>query len=142
MLPADEVVEDLTRLVFETVVGRTATRDESQPNSPRAYTVEVLGAWTGSISVEASDELARLVTRSMFDCLDAPPDDVRDAMCELANVIGGNLKGLMPGPSALSVPRVTAGESAPSDAKQLLFSCAGEPFSVTVRAIQPENSQL
>jgi len=34
-------------------------------------------------------------------------DDVRDALGEIANVIGGNVKGLLPERSALSLPVVT-----------------------------------
>lgn len=141
MLPDDEVVEELTRGVFETVVGAPASRAASQPCGARAYAVDVLGAWSGSVSIEVGDRLATIVATAMFDTPETAPDDVRDAMCELANVIGGNLKGLMPGPSTLTIPRVEECEEAPPGSKQLLFSCHGEPFSVTVRARQPENNQ-
>lgn len=147
MLPADDLVEELTRTVFETVVGRTATRegvaapDPATTPPPRAYAVDVLGAWTGSISIEISEPLAGRLAQSMLDAPEAEPDDVRDAMCELANVIGGNLKGLMPGPSVLSVPRVADCEPVAVNAKQLVFCCEGQPFSVTVRTIVPPKSR-
>ena len=57
------------------------------------------------------------------------------SMGELANIIGGNLKGLLPGPSVLSVPRVAECEPVAVHAKQLVFCCEGQPFSVTVRTV-------
>ena len=38
-----------------------------------------------------------------------PAEDVADAVGELVNMIGGNVKSLMPGPSTLSLPLVRAG---------------------------------
>ncbi len=40
-----------------------------------------------------------------------PTADVRDALGEMANVIGGNLKGLMPESGALTVPVVERGSA-------------------------------
>jgi chemotaxis protein CheX len=40
---------------------------------------------------------------------DVTDDDKRDVVAELANMIGGNLKSLLPGPLYLSLPTVLAG---------------------------------
>ncbi len=40
-------------------------------------------------------------------------DDVRDALGELTNMLGGNLKALLPGTNALGLPRVAWGPELP-----------------------------
>jgi len=65
-----------------------------------------------------------------------PDEDVADAVGELVNMIGGNVKSLMPGPSVLSLPVVAAGRVArPSDsveACRLDATWAGSPLVVSV----------
>jgi chemotaxis protein CheX len=58
-------------------------------------------------------ELASAAAEAMFA---AEPgslsaDEVSDALGELTNMIGGNIKSLLPAPSRLSVPSVAEGES-------------------------------
>lgn len=62
----------------------------------------------GTMLLECTPSLAYAFTARLMqvptpDCLD---DDVRDAMGELANMIGGNLKGLMPEETCVSTPSV------------------------------------
>ncbi|MEQ7847067.1 chemotaxis protein CheX [Nocardioides kribbensis] len=69
------------------------------------------GAWEGAVLVAVTDRLARDVAAAMLalDPADLAPEDVSDALGELVNVIGGNVKSLMPGPSTLSLPLVASG---------------------------------
>jgi chemotaxis protein CheX len=65
--------------------------------------------------------------------------DVADAVGELANMIGGNIKSLLPGPSALTLPLVRLGGSAlhlPSSTEsvRLELTWQGEPVRVSVWA--------
>ncbi|HVD28484.1 MAG TPA: chemotaxis protein CheX [Mycobacteriales bacterium] len=55
--------------------------------------------------------LARTAASAMFDrpAEALTDDEVADALGELTNMIGGNLKSLLPGPSRLSMPAVTVG---------------------------------
>ena len=101
----------------------------------------VSGAWNGVVSVEIADAVAHTATQTM---LGLGPDeqisteDVADAVGELVNMIGGNVKSLMPGPSALSLPLVARGTIAsPSDLTQVArrdLSWAGSLLRVTVMA--------
>jgi chemotaxis protein CheX len=73
--------------------------------------VHVTGDWEGSVILEASAQLSRQATAAMFDM---PPDEVgddemADALGELANIVGGSVKGLMPGGCRLSLPTVALG---------------------------------
>jgi chemotaxis protein CheX len=83
--------------------------------------------------------------------LDGPLDDedVADAVGELANMIGGNIKGLMPGPSVLTLPVVASGrfgvtprEVSSADAPRSVVEVSrmdavwrGDPVQVTVYAV-------
>ena len=73
--------------------------------------MSVTGAWEGTVAVARSDELARLITGTCFDVdpLEADSSEINDAVGEIANMIGGNVKALMPAPSQLSLPTVTTG---------------------------------
>lgn len=72
-------------------------------------TVAVSGAWSGRIVIELSDAAARDVAALMLDVGAATDAEMRDAIGELANIVGGNVKSLMPEPSALTLPEVHEG---------------------------------
>ncbi|TNM44209.1 chemotaxis protein CheX [Nocardioides albidus] len=75
----------------------------------------ISGGWQGAVTVELDEALARRLTTQMLDLPadEAPSDsDVADAVGELVNMVGGNVKSLMPGPSVLSLPAVAAGRAA------------------------------
>ncbi|MFL6061046.1 MAG: chemotaxis protein CheX [Marmoricola sp.] len=107
--------------------------------------VTVSGEWEGMVSVELPTSLAEEVTCKMLglvDGLDQPADeDVADAVGELVNMIGGNVKSLMPGPSVLSLPVVAAGRVArPSDVTEVCRLDAvwgGAPLLVSVHVHRP-----
>jgi len=73
--------------------------------------VSITGEWEGTVAVACSDTLARLITGVFFgvEPAEADPSEVDDAIGEMANMIGGNVKALMPAPSQLSLPTVTTG---------------------------------
>lgn len=73
--------------------------------------VHVTGEWEGSVIVQASPRLSRDATAAMFDMPvdEVGDDEMADALGEVANIIGGSIKGLMPGSCRLSLPTVTLG---------------------------------
>jgi len=102
--------------------------------------VSVHGDWTGSITVELSGAVAQSLTRLMLALADEPLEDadIADAVGELVNMIGGNVKSLMPGPSALTLPVVAAGRAAHAtdlaEVARLDAVWNGEPVRVSVHA--------
>lgn len=104
--------------------------------------VSVHGGWTGSITVELSHAVAQSLTRLMLAMGDEPlaDADIADAVGELVNMIGGNIKSLMPGPSALTLPVVAAGRAAHAtdmgEVARFDALWAGEPVRVSVHAPQ------
>ncbi|GAA2976291.1 chemotaxis protein CheX [Actinokineospora diospyrosa] len=75
-----------------------------------AASVAMVGAYEGHLVVSCSHKASRDVASVLFamEPDEVTPDDVGDALGELANVLGGNVKSVLPSPSQLSLPRVSA----------------------------------
>jgi chemotaxis protein CheX len=117
-----------------------------QPGQPapapgsRTFTgcVQITGAWEGAVTVHCSEELARVLTAAMFmvDPADTTPEEVTDALGELANMVGGNVKALLPEPCRISLPAVADGMdyrlSVPGarPVSAVTWTCGGEPVMV------------
>ena len=74
--------------------------------------VHVSGEWTGSVFLSCDLEVAAGAAEAMFaaDPGSLSADEVSDAVGELTNMVGGNVKSLLPAPSRLSVPTIAVGE--------------------------------
>lgn len=138
----DETIRDLTRTVWETVLGLPADEgaDGAVAGDAIRASVDIRGEWVGTVSLSFSHVLARKLTAAMLAMPEdeATADLVRDVSGELANVIGGNVKGLLPGRCSLSVPRVEGAAAARAEERRVWFYCAGEPFVVAVFSGLPE----
>ncbi|GAA3871762.1 hypothetical protein GCM10022243_41290 [Saccharothrix violaceirubra] len=73
-----------------------------------AASVSVAGAWEGTLVVSCTDDASREVASALFamPVSEVTPADIGDALGELANVLGGNVKSMLPSPSTLSLPEV------------------------------------
>lgn len=96
--------------------------------------VEISGTTQMTVSVDCSEVLARRLGAAMFDVDEEALsiEDVVDALGEVANIIGGNIKALLPGPSELGLPTVHHRKALhPLDAVvEQAFDCMGEPLRV------------
>ncbi len=110
-----------------------------------AGSVGVTGASDCLISVEMGIGTAREVGAAMFmmSADEISMSDVTDSVGEMTNMVGGNIKSLLPEPSTLSLPVVAQGESPTLrvvGAQSLLsqsFICADGPLLVSVWNRQP-----
>jgi hypothetical protein len=104
--------------------------------------VDVVGPWTGSVVLTTGRETAAGLTRALLG-EDAPAEledeDVADAFGEIANVVGGNVKAALPGPSALSLPDVGDAPAVrnPADVCRIDVLWRGEPLSISVQGALP-----
>ncbi len=110
VLSADDVWE-IAQEVWESMLGLSAVRADHAFGLDGAVTasVELHGEWSGMVSVTCPPASALAVTRAMLDLpVAAEPEaaDVDDVMGEIANVLGGNVKALVPGGARLGLPRV------------------------------------
>jgi chemotaxis protein CheX len=116
-----------------------AAMTSSSPGT-RTFTgcVQITGAWEGAVTVHCSEALARQLTAAMFmvDPGDTTPEEVSDALGELANMVGGNVKALLPDPCRISLPAVADGMdyrlSVPGarPVTAVTWTCLGEPLMV------------
>jgi chemotaxis protein CheX len=119
--------------------------EQEAPGAPRPdgdagwvhASIAVTGGWSGHITLDVSRAGADVLTRRMLLSDEVSQDDVADAVGELVNVLGGNVKGLLLEESALGLPQVrTYDEPAPRRAAvevchaELLW--AGHPVDVRV----------
>jgi hypothetical protein len=116
------------------------------PDDAVSSWVDVTGPWTGAVVLTCG----RRTAEELAVCLlkeHAPPvlddEDVADALGELANVVGGNVKALLPGPSVLGLPEVgqPPASGAPADTCRVELLWRGQSLTVTVQgsagAVQP-----
>jgi chemotaxis protein CheX len=101
-------LETLTRDIWATMVGLDLV-DAVMAGSPDpgiSSQVEIQGDSEVALRIDCSVDLARRVAARLFDL---PEDEleielVLDAMGEMANILGGNIKGMWPGAIRLSLP--------------------------------------
>ena len=145
-----EEILGITRDVWESFTGRAVEVADGQPRLDGGDVivgcVTVSGEWRGSVLLACPARLARMAASAMFDRpADALDDqEVADALGELTNMVGGNIKSLIPGPSRLSMPAVTVGASpAVKPPRAVLvatvsLACEGLPLTVSVWREGPE----
>lgn len=106
-LPSPLDVYQVATMVWESVLGlplRPVSREV--PAGPVGAQVVINGAWVGRVRLTCSLALARQVSGALFeiDQDQVDEDHIQDALGELANMIGGNIKALLPQPSMMSLP--------------------------------------
>ncbi|MBG0833344.1 chemotaxis protein CheX [Planomonospora sp. ID67723] len=82
---------------------------EEAPGMPCVIAaVSVTGAWEGHVVMSFSEPASKLAASALMGMEDeeVTRDDIADAVGELVNVIGGNVKSLLPDGSLLSLPHV------------------------------------
>jgi hypothetical protein len=104
--------------------------------------VDITGPWTGSVVLTCAPTTAQALTESVL--MTRPPavvddEDVADALGELANVLGGNIKSVLPGQSKLRLPQLG---SAPSvglldDVCRVAGQWRGQFLTITVQGAVP-----
>jgi chemotaxis protein CheX len=96
--------------------------------------VRISGTWEGRVVMCVPFSLARECGAHMHGRVAAAltDDDVSDAWGELVNVVGGNLKALLPSPSQLALPEVRETmtwdpvEPGSISLNAITFACLGE----------------
>lgn len=108
-------LEQLLDQIWESLTDTPAVLDFSTPEfsvpdgTPLiSAAVHLRGDWDGTVRILCTDAMAERIAGHML----AQPtaalirDDVNDALGEVANIIGGNVKSLLDGVEKLSLPEV------------------------------------
>jgi chemotaxis protein CheX len=112
------------------------------PGNALSSWVDVVGPWTGSIVLTTAPHTAADLTRALLGAT-APDllehEDVADAFGEIANVVGGNVKAALPGPSGLSLPDVGTAPAVrnPADVCRVDVLWRGQPLTISVQGALP-----
>ncbi len=138
-----DMLERIVKSVFITMLDLEVSTSEIavQPAVNRLTSfVQMTGDWNGAVLLECSPRQACLFAGRILS-MDPPgtvDDDVRDALGELANVIGGNMKCGMSAGIRLSMPTVMEGSDydlrmcGSHIQQKLTFRCSEGNFWVTI----------
>jgi chemotaxis protein CheX len=143
----DSDIEEIAMMIWETLFELPLETSDA-PDLTGASTVtsfvHIDGAWRGVVMLQCPMALATGLTSAMFDggtagsADEVDEADVRDALGEIANMIAGNVKALLPEPCTISLPAVALGNdhtvSVPGTAvvSTVPFTCDGHPFVITL----------
>jgi chemotaxis protein CheX len=146
-------IHDVVHSIWETVLGwdiqPTAALDLPHGNRGfRSGFIQIAGAWEGVIVCIGSEALVRRAAAVMFG---VPQETLtiellHDALGELTNMVGGNLKALLPGPSFLCLPAVVEGSNysvcipTARPVFEAAFLSDGQPFNVKLLAAGPSTA--
>lgn len=135
---------DYTESIWKSILSLDAKPAQNGSSSAEnnyafAGCVHITGAWNGTVTMHYPMSLAKQVASIMFDLHGEPVEDelLQDALGELTNMTGGNIKSLLPEPCFLSLPAVAKTDSAmrvPGSelVSKVTFQCNGENFQVTL----------
>lgn len=145
-----EQLTEIAREVWTSFLdlGLSPWQGGAEPGADGSVTgcVHISGSWEGSVLLQCAEPLARLAAATMFGITDEElgDDEVADAVGELTNMVGGNVKSLLPEPSRLSLPAVTTGREyvvhvpGAEAVEQVALDCKGERLLVSVCRLPAE----
>ena len=141
-----EVVDNVMTTMLGLDVDGPADCDRA-PRTTMSASVQIVGSVECAVVVGCDDEFGSRVASAMFDVEPSSLsfDEIGDALGELANMIGGNVKVLV-GESTLSLPTVVRGDelqlAVPGAAAclRLSYGAGDSHFSVSVFERAPEGA--
>jgi chemotaxis protein CheX len=100
--------------------------------------VSLTGGWFGHVVVSCSTGAARHAAAAFLamEAGEVSDEDMTDVMGELANIVGGNVKSMLPGATAVSLPHVVPGADNRFPTTRQICELSGtwldEPFSISM----------
>jgi chemotaxis protein CheX len=131
MISNDELLS-ITRTCWDTLLALPV--EEAPPHAPDGpcATVAIHGAFDGVVELGLSSALALRAAGIALDAEVPAADDVDGMVLELTNIVGGNVKALLPQPSRLGLPSWSPAEG--RVVGELYAMCEGEPLRVRLLA--------
>jgi chemotaxis protein CheX len=133
------VIERIWTSMFQDKI--TKISDVSAAVFDNISLVAIDGAWKGAMVLATTSDFSEKVARHLFDLAeseDPSEEQTLDVMRELANLIGGNIKTVLPEPCQLSLPQILDSQAKLAElteGKVLIaeyFEWRGSPLSVYV----------
>nr|WP_296076663.1 chemotaxis protein CheX [uncultured Actinoplanes sp.] len=124
------------------------TYDENQPSEVHS-SVSITGSWTGHVVYASSTTAARRAAAAFLamEPDEVSPDDLSDVLGEIANIVGGNVKAMLPPGALLSLPQVVLAPENTTvypNAERIsgvYGMWEGEPVNVSMWASRSENKE-
>jgi chemotaxis protein CheX len=134
------IVEDVFRTMLSLETGISPALETAAGPGSLTAAVQFVGEWNGAVllqctALQACQWASRLMPGLHPSRVD---EDVRDALGEITNMLGGNLKPILPPGVALSMPSVVEGNDyalhicGGNMAKTWSFSSSMGSFAVTL----------
>ena len=111
---------EILELIWSTQLGLNLADDGQagditmdSPEGLMTGTVQIWGGFAGAVHLMCVRSVVRAAAARMFAIPegDLKDEDLRDALGELTNMVGGNVKTLLPGSDFLSLPTVIEGSN-------------------------------
>ncbi|MBT5028581.1 MAG: hypothetical protein HOH38_03290 [Nitrospinaceae bacterium] len=139
----EQEIQQYTKLICSTLFGLEVSpisgSYEGSSDETITGSVQISGEWNGAIILSLPLTLVNSFTEIMFSLEPgkASMDDKKDATGELINMVGGNIKALLPEPSLLSTPIIALeGNSLQFPSSKLRthcqFECQGKNFGLSL----------
>ena len=138
----NEIIE-YTNFICSSFLGVEAfhTHSELDPETETLITgsIQISGEWKGLIVLYLHPVLGDEFAKKMFSLEQGQisEDELRDAVGEIVNMVGGNLKSVLPQPSYLGLPIIALNGNKPQfpstrECSRIVFECMGKNFAVTI----------
>lgn len=139
-----EQITQVAGTIWESVLGLPIESCDDQAAAAGRTTaacVYITGAWDGAVLLDCPVDVARRAAAIMFgmDAAAVTIAELQEAVAELVNMVGGNLKALLPEKCFLSLPAAVEGGDFSSRipgsrvAGRIAFRSEGHNVTITVR---------
>ena len=142
MTTSADTMRQITSNVFDEMLAMPTTdfdtADAAFAEERIIAAIRISGAVEEIVVVETPQTTADIIGETMFDAPadELDPEEIRDAVGEVVNMIGGNVKGIYEGDSKLSLPCVSKGVGNPEDwvgAPAIAVTVSGQPLIIRWR---------
>lgn len=143
MIATDDIVS-ITQNIFSTMLQMdpypVAAESPQDSHFEMIGCIQIVGEWSGTVLLKVPEELISTAGSRMLmiDQESMEDADREDTLAELTNMVGGNIKSIVPNPSNLSLPTVTNGNDfhvrtfGSKPIHETCFQCDGHMFSVVI----------
>jgi chemotaxis protein CheX len=129
----------------------TPSSEPFDENSADAITanIQISGQWKGIVALKVEHALAQQLAVKMFSIEkeeEVTDEDINDAVSEMTNIIGGNLKSILPQPNKLSLPMVDLKGTElyfpfTEQCAKIVFDCMEKKFMVSIYEVTDKKLQ-
>lgn len=107
-----QIIEQVCTMMLGASIEPIDAIEPAAPHDRITGCVQITGQWSGVVMLQTTNAFVTLAASQMLALKEHELSlaDRQDAVAELTNMIGGNIKSLVPGPSCLSLPSVTIGK--------------------------------